>query len=68
MLGVSMMIHLLDIGTISPDETERYLVFYLRNGDELSISLLAMTIPVYLYAFAMVWLDLHSLRRKQVTA
>ena len=68
MLGVSMMIHLLDIGTISPDETERYLVFYLRNGDELSISLLAMTIPVYLYAFAMVWLGLRSLRRKQVTA
>lgn len=68
MLGVSMMMHLLDIGTISPDETERYLVLYLRNGDELSISLLAMTIPFYLYAFAMVWLGLHSLRRKQVTA
>lgn len=68
MLGVSMMMHLLDIGTISPDETERYLVFYLRNGDELSISLLAMTIPFYLYAFAMVWLGLRSLRRKQVTA
>ena len=68
MLGVSMMIHLLDIGTISPDETERYLVFYLRNGDELSISLLAMTIPVYLYAFVMVWLGLRSLRRKQVKA
>ena len=68
MLGVSMLMHLLDIGTISPDETERYLVFYLRNGDELSISLLAMTIPFYLYAFAMVWLGLRSLRRKQVTA
>ena len=68
MLGVSMMMHLLDIGTISPDETERYLVFYLRNGDELSISLLAMTIPFYLYAVAMVWLGLRSLRRKQVTA
>ncbi len=68
MLGVSMMMHLLDIATISPDETERYLVFYLRNGDELSISLLAMTIPFYLYAFAMVWLGLRSLRRKQVTA
>ena len=68
MLGVSMLMHLLDIGNISPDETERYLVFYLRNGDELSISLLAMTIPFYLYAFAMVWLGLRSLRRKQVTA
>ena len=68
MLGVSMLMHLLDIGTISPDETERYLVFYLGNGDELSISLLAMTIPFYLYAFAMVWLGLRSLRRKQVTA
>lgn len=68
MLGVSMLMHLLDIGTISPDETERYLVLYLRNGDELSISLLAMTIPFYLYAFAMVWLGLRSLRRKQVTA
>lgn len=68
MLGVSILMHLLDIGTISPDETERYLVFYLRNGDELSISLLAMTIPFYLYAFAMVWLGLRSLRRKQVTA
>ena len=68
MLGVSMMIHLLDIGSISPDETVHYLVVYLRNGDELSISLLAMTIPVYLYAFAMVWLGLRSLRRKQVTA
>ena len=68
MLGVSMLMHLLDIGIISPDETERYLVFYLRNGDELSISLLAMTIPFYLYAFAMVWLGLRSLRRKQVTA
>ena len=68
MLGVSMLMHLLDIGTISPDETERYLVFYLGNGDELSISLLAMSIPVYLYAFAMIWLGLRSLRRKQVTA
>ena len=68
MLGVSMLMHLLDIGTISPDETERYLVFYLRNGDELSISLLAFTIPIYLYALAMVWLGLRSLRRKQVTA
>lgn len=68
MLGVSMLMHLLDIGSISPDETERYLVFYLGNGDELSISLLAMTIPVYLYAFAMIWLGLRSLRRKQVTA
>ena len=67
-LGVSMLMHLLDIGTISPDEAERYLVFYLGNGDELSISLLAMTIPLYLYAFAMVWLGLLSLRRKQVTA
>ena len=67
-LGVSMLMHLLDIGTISPDEAERYLVFYLGNGDELSISLLAMTIPFYLYAFAMVWLGLRSLRRKQVTA
>ena len=68
MLGVSMLMHLLDIGTISPDETERYLVFYLGNGDELSISLLAFTIPIYLYALAMVWLGLRSLRRKQVTA
>ena len=68
MLGVSMLMHLLDIGSISPDETERYLVFYLGNGDELSISLLAMTIPFYLYAFVMVWLGLRSLRRKQVTA
>ena len=68
MLGVSMLMHLLDIGTISPDETERYLVFYLGNGDELSISLLAFTIPIYLYAFAMIWLGLRSLRRKQVTA
>ena len=68
MLGVSMLMHLLDIGTISPDETERYLVFYLENGDELSISLFALTIPLYLYAFAMVWLGLRSLRRKQVTA
>ncbi|WP_302335990.1 hypothetical protein [uncultured Porphyromonas sp.] len=68
MLGVSMLMHLLDIGTISPDETERYLVFYLENGDELSISLFALTIPFYLYAFAMVWLGLRSLRRKQVTA
>ena len=68
MLVVSMMIHLLDIGTIRPDETERYLVLYLGNGDELSISLFAMTIPVYLYAVAMVWLGLRSLRRKQVTA
>lgn len=68
MLGVSMLMHLLDIGNISPDETERYLVFYLGNGDELSISLLAMSIPVYLYAFAMIWLGLRSLRRKQVTA
>lgn len=67
-LGVSMLMHLLDIGTISPDEAERYLVFYLGNDDELSISLLAMTIPLYLYAFAMVWLGLRSLRRKQVTA
>ena len=67
-LGVSMLMHLLDIGTIGPDETENYLVLYLGNGDELSISLLAMTIPVYLYAFAMVWLGLRSLRRKQVTA
>lgn len=68
MLGVSMLMHLLDIGSISPDETGRYLVCYLGNGDELSISLLAMTIPVYLYAFAMIWLGLRSLRRKQVTA
>ena len=68
MLGVSMLMHLLDIGTISPDETERYLVFYLGNGDELSISLFALTIPLYLYAFAMIWLGLRSLRRKQVTA
>lgn len=68
MLGVSMLMHLLDIGSISPDETERYLVFYLGNGDELSISLFALTIPFYLYAFAMVWLGLRSLRRKQVTA
>ena len=68
MLGISMLMHLLDIGTISPDETERYLVFYLGNGDELSISLLAFTIPIYLYALAMVWLGLRSLRRKQVTA
>lgn len=68
MLGVSMLMHLLDIGNISPDETERYLVFYLGNGDELSISLFAMSIPVYLYAFVMVWLGLRSLRRKQVTA
>ena len=68
MLGVSMLMHLLDIGSISPDETERYLVFYLGNGDELSISLFALTIPIYLYAFAMVWLGLRSLRRKQVTA
>lgn len=68
MLGVSMLMHLLDIGSISPDETERYLVLYLSNGDELSISLFAMSIPVYLYAFVMVWLGLRSLRRKQVTA
>ena len=68
MLGVSMLMHLLDIGNISPDETENYLVFYLRNGDELSISLFALTIPLYLYAVAMVWLGLRSLRRKQVTA
>ena len=68
MLGVSMLMHLLDIGTISPDETEHYVVFYLGNGDELSISLLALTIPIYLYAFAMIWLGLRSLRRKQVTA
>ncbi|WP_308592864.1 hypothetical protein [uncultured Porphyromonas sp.] len=67
-LGVSMLMHLLDIGTIRPDDTLRYLVFYLGNGDELSISLLALTIPIYLYAFAMVWLGLRSLRRKQVTA
>lgn len=67
-LGVSTLMHLLDIGTIGPDETLRYLVLYLGNGDELSISLLAMTIPVYLYAFVMVWLGLRSLRRKQVTA
>lgn len=67
-LGVSMLMHLLDIGTIGPDETEHYLVLYLSNGDELSISLFALTIPVYLYAFAMVWLGLRSLRRKQVTA
>lgn len=67
-LGVSMLMHLLDIGTIGPDETEHYLVLYLSNGDELSISLFALTIPFYLYAFAMVWLGLRSLRRKQVTA
>lgn len=67
-LGVSMLMHLLDIGTIGPDDTEHYLVLYLGNGDELSISLFALTIPVYLYAFAMVWLGLRSLRRKQVTA
>lgn len=67
-LGVSMLMHLLDIGTIGPDDTEHYLVLYLGNGDELSISLFALTIPPYLYAFAMVWLGLRSLRRKQVTA
>lgn len=67
-VGVGTLIHLLDIGKIDPDDTENYLVFYLGNGDELSISLLAMTIPAYLYAFAMVWLGLRSLRRKQVTA
>ena len=67
-VGVGTLIHLLDIGKIDPDDTENYLVFYLGNGDELSISLLAMSIPVYLYAFAMVWLGLRSLRRKQVTA
>ena len=66
-LGVSMLMHLLDIDNIDVDQ-ERYLVFYLGNGDELSISLLALTIPAYLYAFAMVWLGLRSLRRKQVTA
>ena len=66
-LGVSMLMHLLDIDNIDVDQ-ERYLVFSLGNGDELSISLLAMTIPFYLYAFAMVWLGLRSLRRKQVTA
>lgn len=68
MLGISMLMHLLDIGTIGPDETEHYLVLYLSNGDELSISLFALTIPLYLYAVAMVWLGLRSLRRKQVTA
>lgn len=67
-VGVGTLMHLLDIGKIDPDDTENYLVFYLGNGDELSISLLAMTIPVYLYAFAMIWLGLRSLRRKQVTA
>ena len=67
-VGIGTLMHLLDIGKIDPDDTENYLVFYLGNGDELSISLLAMSIPVYLYAFAMVWLGLRSLRRKQVTA
>lgn len=67
-VGVGTLMHLLDIGKIDPDDTENYLVFYLGNGDELSISLLAMSIPVYLYAFAMIWLGLRSLRRKQVTA
>ena len=67
-IGVSILKNLLDIGNIDADQTENYLVFYLGNGDELSISLLAMSIPVYLYAFAMVWLGLRSLRRKQVTA
>lgn len=68
MLGVSILKNLLDIGNIDADQTERYVVLYLGNGDELSISLFAMTIPFYLYAFAMVWLGLRSLRRKQVTA
>ena len=67
-VGVGTLMHVLDIGNIDADETENYLVFYLGNGDELSISLLAMSIPVYLYAFAMIWLGLRSLRRKQVTA
>ena len=67
-IGVSILKNLLDIGNIDADQTERYVVLYLGNGDELSISLLAMTIPFYLYAFAMVWLGLRSLRRKQVTA
>lgn len=67
-LGISILKNLLDIGNIDADQTEHYVVFYLGNGDELSISLLAMTIPFYLYAFAMVWLGLRSLRRKQVTA
>ena len=67
-IGVSILKNLLDIGNIDADQTERYVVLYLGNGDELSISLFAMTIPFYLYAFAMVWLGLRSLRRKQVTA
>ena len=67
-VGVGTLMHVLDIGNIDADETENYLVFYLGNGDELSISLLAMSIPVYLYAFVMIWLGLRSLRRKQVTA
>lgn len=67
-IGVSILKNLLDIGNIDADQTENYLVFYLGNGDELSISLFALTIPLYLYAFAMVWLGLRSLRRKQVTA
>ena len=67
-IGVSILKNLLDIGNIDADQTERYVVLYLGNGDELSISLFAMTIPFYLYAFVMVWLGLRSLRRKQVTA
>lgn len=68
MIGFGTLMHVLDIGNIDADDTENYLVFYLGNGDELSISLLAMSIPIYLYAFAMIWLGLRSLRRKQVTA
>ena len=66
-LGVSMLMHLLDICTISPDMSGHYMVLEFEQG-ELSISLLAMTIPIYLYAFAMIWLGLGSLRRKQVKA
>lgn len=68
MLGMSMMIYLLDIGNTSPDEMNRYFVFYLDNDDELSISLFAMTIPLYLYTSAAVWLGLHLLQYKQVRA
>lgn len=68
MLGISALINLGNIDSIGSDQTGRYAVFHLGNGDELSISLFALTIPVYFYAFAMVWLGLRSLRRKQVTA
>lgn len=66
-LGVSMLMHLLDICSISPDRAGDHMVLEFEQG-ELSISLLAMTIPIYLYAFAMIWLGLSSLRRKQVKA